>query len=556
MGGILSSVIRICGLWDRPSLIHATLHPGKTQKNYLLSLIRKNQNTLYGEKFGFSSIADEHDFRSRLPIVEYPDIEPYINKIKEGQGNILMSDPTVMFNVTSGTTAEPKYIPITLRGQKKTSRLMRQWLSLALTDHPTFLDKGILNIGGPAIEGYCSSGIPYGSASGMIINTLPGILQKSFAAPQSVSVISDYGMRYYVLARLALEQSISFIATPNALTLIKLAETAMAHQEGIIRSIYNGWMSESLNNSHDMMDIDIPDDILASLKPNRTRAAFLEGILNKTGRLLPTDYWPDLALAGCWLGGSIGYYADSLTNYFGNVALRDIGYMASEGCITLPTQDASSAGVLALQNNYYEFIPESHIDSQNPDILAISDLQPGACYKILLTNENGLYRYDINDIVKVENMYNKTPVISFLRKSGNTLNITGEKLHLNHCLSAIEKLQAVCELRVCQFRIAPDMKTRRYEFFFAMRHRMSETSSHETLLDTLDNCLCESNIEYASRRRSGRLNAPCIHIMHETWIDEANAQPGRGDVQYKWQQLAPEKLVADMRCIRFTIQKG
>ncbi len=54
---------------------------------------------------------------------------------------------------------------------------------LGINDHPTFLDKGILNIGGPAIEGYCSSGIPYGSASGMIINTLPGILQNRLQLP-------------------------------------------------------------------------------------------------------------------------------------------------------------------------------------------------------------------------------------------------------------------------------------------------------------------------------------------------------------------------------------
>ncbi len=135
------------------------------------------------------------------------------------------------------------------------------------------------------------------------------------------------------------------------------------------------------------------------------------------------------------------------------------------------------------------------------------------------------------------------------------MNITGEKLHLNHCLSAIEKLQAECELRVCQFRIAPDMKTRRYEFFLAMRHRMSETSSHETLLDTLDNCLCESNIEYASRRRSdGSMHHASISCMKPGSMRQTPAR--RGDVQYKWQQLATEKLVADMRCIRFTIQKG
>jgi len=522
----------------------------------LLQLIKKNRNTRYGKRYAFSSIANEKDFQTNVPVVEYSDIEPYIDQIKMGNRNVLTSEPVFMFNMTSGTTAHPKYIPVTRRGQKRTGRLMWHWLSCALSDHPSLLNKCFLSITGAATEGRCNTGIPYGSASGMIMTALPAVLRRSSAMPAAVSEITDYDIRYYVLARLAYEKSISFIATPNPLTLVKLAETAMEHQEEIIRSIHNGWLSGSLLDKDSWTNAGIPGVLRSALKPDRARAAFLEKILDKTGMLLPIHCWPDLTLIGCWLGGSIGFYRESLTKYYRSIAVRDIGYMASEGCIALPLKDAAPAGVLALQNNYYEFIPETQLGNAHPDILASWELKAGSCYKILLTNENGLYRYDINDIVKVEGFYHETPVISFLRKSGNFLNITGEKLHLNHCLSAINKLRSDFSLDIHQFRIVPDPTNLRYEFFLNIRSEIPEKSMHNALLTALDLSLCENNIEYDARRKSKRLNLPCIHIMDVSWKDEVSKehlQFGQRDVQYKWLHLSAERTKADSKHIKYTI---
>ncbi len=556
MGFFLSSIRRAGGALDRLAFAWITRHPGQAQKEFLLSLIKKNKNTRYGKKHFFSSIASEKDFRSSLPVVEYSDIEPYIDQIKAGSRNVLTSEPVSLFNMTSGTTARPKYIPLTPRGQKRAGRLMRQWFSHALSDHPSLLDRGFLSITGAAVEGRCNSGIPYGSASGMINNALPAVVRSSMAVPAIVAEIADYDIRYYVWARLAYGKSMSFIATPNPLTLVKLAETALSRQEEIIRSIHNGWLSDTFQNTQSCIKAGIPEAILEKIKPDRARAAFLERALERTGRLLPSDCWPDLALIGCWLGGSIGFHAESLGKYYGGVALRDVGYMASEGCITLPLQDTAPAGVLALQNNYYEFIPEAQLDNTHPDIFLACELEVGKSYKVILTNENGLYRYDINDIVRVDGFYHKTPVISFLRKSGNILNIAGEKLHLNHCLSAIDRLQSDFSLDICQFRIVPDLASLRYEFFLDIRSEISG-ESRKALLTALDAALCENNIEYDSRRRSKRLNSPCIHIMDSSWEDDVrkeHAQFGQRDVQYKWVQLSAEKDEKDSRHVKYTIK--
>ncbi len=558
MAFFISSIIRASGALDQRAFVWDARHPGQAQNEFLLRLIKKNKNTRYGEKYAFSSIGSEKDFRNTLPVVEYSDIEPYIDQIKTGTLNVLTSEPVSMFNMTSGTTARPKYIPLTPQGQKRAERLMRQWFFHALSDHPLLLDKGFLSITGAAVEGRCNSGIPYGSASGMINNSLPALVRSSMVVPAIVAEIADYDIRYYVWARLAYGKSISFIATPNPLTLVKLAETALGRQEEIIRSMHNGWLSDSFKSKQSCIDAGIPDALLSKIKPDRARAAFLERILEKTGQLLPSDCWPDLALIGCWLGGSIGFHIESLAKYYGGVALRDVGYMASEGCITLPLEDAAPASVLALQNNYYEFIPETQLDYADPDILTASELEVGKCYKVILTNDNGLYRYDINDIVRVDGFYHETPVISFLRKSGNILNIAGEKLHLNHCLSAIDSLQAGFPLDIHQFRIVSDLTNLRYEFFLDIRSEVPGESMHKALLTALDAALCENNIEYDSRRRSKRLNSPCIHVMDSSWEDEVrkdHVQFGQRDVQYKWPQLSAEKDKTDSRHIKYTIQQ-
>ena len=118
MGFFLSSIIRAGGALDRRAFAWDTRHPGQAQKEFLLRLIKKNKNTRYGEKYAFSSIGSEKDFRSTLPVVEYSDIEPYIDQIKTGSRNVLTSEPVSLFNMTSGTTARPKYIPLTPPGTK------------------------------------------------------------------------------------------------------------------------------------------------------------------------------------------------------------------------------------------------------------------------------------------------------------------------------------------------------------------------------------------------------------------------------------------------------
>ena len=207
MGFFLSSIIRAGGAMGRQAFARDVRHPGQTQKIFCSVCSRKIKTPGTGKNTFFHRYEAKRISEATLPVVEYEDIEPYIEQIKKGSRNVLTSEPVSLFNMTSGTTARPKYIPLTPQGLKRAGSLMRQWFYHALTDHPSLLDKGFLSITGAAIEGRCESGIPYGSASGMISNSLPSLVRRSMAVPAPAAEIADYDIRYYVWARLGIRDA-------------------------------------------------------------------------------------------------------------------------------------------------------------------------------------------------------------------------------------------------------------------------------------------------------------------------------------------------------------
>ncbi|MBI5555849.1 MAG: GH3 auxin-responsive promoter family protein, partial [Elusimicrobia bacterium] len=236
----LPSLAKVQGGFLKYSLDRLTPNPHRAQKKLLFDILRKNKDSEYGQAFGFSKIRKEKDFPKHIPINQYQDLEPYIDKIKSGQQKVLTNVAPVMFNLTSGTTDKPKYIPVTEATNRRTKLLMYQWLFRALLDHPSFLDKKILLITSAATEGYTTAGVPYGSVSGAIYQRLPRRIRSAYALPALVSAIKNYELRYYVMARIAMEAEVSFIATPNPTTLLKLAASGIQYQEEIVQSIYEG----------------------------------------------------------------------------------------------------------------------------------------------------------------------------------------------------------------------------------------------------------------------------------------------------------------------------
>lgn len=516
--------------WERWNRL--TARPQETQNRLLLQIIRANQSTRFGVDHHFDKIFSAQHYRKQVPIGDYEGFRPYVDRATRGETHALTREPVIMFTMTSGTTAEPKLIPVTESARAAHRALTRLWYHRAYLDHPSFLSGKLLGVVSPALEGRTPGGIPFGAASGLIFQSSPRWIKNAFAVPYEVAEIKDFNAKYYVIMRLALEYEISFFATPNPSTILRLAESADRHKDEIIKDIRDGTLTARC---------DVPMEIRRALQPrlamNAGRARRLETFAAQHDRLRPADYWPGLRLIGCWKGGTVGVRLKEFDRWFApGTPVRDLGYMASEAQMSLPISDEGSAGVLAIATNYYEFIPEVEIQSPQPRILTCEELTEGETYYAILTTPGGLYRYDINDVVRVTGLYQKTPLIEFARKGRDVTSLTGEKLHVNQLIQAMAEAERATGIRVRHYRGFADQEKSRYAFLVEFDTAPPDQKPLARLLAELDSRLRGLNIEYAQKRESRRLGAPVLWVMKPDWFERGTntgiARSAR-DAQYK-----------------------
>ncbi|MEM7773716.1 MAG: GH3 auxin-responsive promoter family protein, partial [Cyanobacteria bacterium P01_A01_bin.37] len=545
MSLIIPSLIPLAIRWQGRSLARrldaAATDPAQAQRSLLQELLTRHQSTAFGQDHGFDRIHTPADYQTAVPIREYEGLRPYVNRMMQGEANVLVRDPVQMFTLTSGTTGQPKYIPVTTLSETRNANLMRHWLYRLLHHHPRCLNRAIVGIVSPAVEGHTPSGIPYGSLSGRIYQQLPRLVRDAYAIPYPVFEIKDYDTRYWAIARFALARQVSFVGTPNPSTLLRLASVIESHHEALIRAIHDG----TLGMDQEKSGLEAPafHHLCTRLQPHPSRARELEQLLNRAGMLHPKHCWPQLQVIGCWTGGSVGIQAQRLAKTYGNATLRDLGYLASEARVTMPMGDRTPSGVLDVTLNYCEFIPEEALDEENPPILLSHELEVSKRYSILLTTPGGLYRYHINDIVEVTGFYHHAPIIAFVRKGKDMSNLTGEKLHVNQLLMAIAQVQQQFNLAIGQVQWVANLHEMNYHIYAEWEDRRGDRWIQQTFLPAVDEALGRLNSEYAQKRLSQRLQPLCLHRMRSGWADAvtltAIAKSGR-DVQYKWRVLCPD----------------
>ena len=519
----------------------AAADPRSSQAEVLLSLTRRNQATAFGREHRFETVRTPEGFARQVPVRDYEGFRPYIERILESEPGVLTADQVTMFATTSGTTAEPKLVPVTERWGEQMASLMRLWMYRALGAHPQHLDRKVLLVVGPAVEGHTSAGIPFGSLSGMSYQRIPRLVRRSYAVPYTVALVEDADIRHFLTMRLALAHSVSAVGTPNPTSLVRLAETAMGSSEEIVRAVHDGTIGvpdEVLDGCH----IGVADQLRASIVPDPARARFLEEVVAQHGALVPGACWPDLDLIGCWLGGAAGLHAQRLRTYFGEgTALRDLGLLASEGRMTIPVEDSTPAGPLAVHANYYEFIPHDAIDDVCPPVLGAHELDLGGRYYILLTGGNGLYRYDINDVAEVVGFHRATPKLAFVRKGREMASITGEKLHVNQVRTAVGQAGREIRLAVVEFRLIADERALRHDLLVEFEGTVPDQLSLVAFLKCFEHNLQAQNREYRSKRRSRRLATPRLFLMRGGWSEEicrTDFRRGRRESQHKWKAIA------------------
>jgi hypothetical protein len=270
----------------------------------------------------------------------------------------------------------------------------------------------------------------------------------------------------------------------------------------------------------------------------------------RDGRLLPADYWPDLDLIGCWKGGTVGAHVAGFGAWFdpdgtSPVAVRDWGYLSSEARGSIPLSDEGSGGVLTVGTNVYEFVDADELEAAPDDparwtFLGAHEVDSPRDYYVVLTTTGGLYRYDINDIVRVEGFYNDAPIITFQRKGRGMTSLTGEKVSENQVIEAVTSAASAAGLGLAHFRALADVEAARYVFQVEPQGELSEPQAR-SLLVAIEQRLVALNLEYEGKRRSERLLPPVLQVMRQGWHDRGKEQQGPRLFQSKTVVLEPKE---------------
>ncbi len=513
------------------------LNPEQVQAELLRGILRRQAATAFGRDHHFQQVRTIADYRKHVPVAPYEYVEPYIERVKKGEIDALIADDKVLlFALTSGTTAARKLIPITARYLADYKRGWNMWGMRAYRDHrgrKLFLRAIVQMVGDPE-EYLTEAGTPCGNLSGFTAVVQKRMIRWLYAVPAVSGKVKDARSRYYLALRCALPRSCALFLSANPSTLVMLGRTLDSEKERLIKDIHDGTLNAEL---------DIPDFVRTAvagrMKARPERARELSAIADKAGRLFPQDVWPpETILIGTWTGGSMGPYLRQLPKYYGHPPVRDLGLLASEGRMTIPFANDTPAGVLDIRSHYYEFIPESEVESPSPNVLGAHELVDGQSYFLVPTTQSGLYRYQISDLVRVRGFLGRTPMVEFLGKGHRFANLTGEKLSEHQVTQAVERATRSSNHAINSYSLAPvwDDAQPHYGLFIETPDA-ADAAGLQRFLTDLDRALGELNIEYAAKRESERLGPVRAFALPSgfwtAWDRERLTKTGGSPEQFK-----------------------
>ncbi len=514
--------------------IELTKNPKINQWNLLKNILHENKDTHFGSKHKFTSIHSYKDFQNAIPINEYEDLRSYINQQEQTGEPCLNSRQPVMYAQTSGTTGEPKNIPI-LNATIESYKHSQSLFSYTQYSFDTEVYAGnILAIISPDIEGNLSTGTPYGAISGLIYKSMPALLRRSYLLPFEIFTVSDYEIKYYLICAFALKsENITLIATPNPSTILRLKDIIDTNFENLLRDIESGNLSCVKE-----LDPEKRKRINCKFKPNQLRASQLRELKKKKGSLIISDIWPNLKLISTWTSGNCSTLLPALKVQLSSKSfIGEVGYMSSEFRGTVNLDIRNEIQVPTLNENFFEFVERDVWGSKSPDFLMLHEIELGKDYYIFVTTQNGLYRYFINDIIQVTGIYHNTPTIKFIQKGDGVINLTGEKLYEDQVNKAVLKVIENHNLRIKFYIMMAYSEELKYRLY--IQHPFKAAYSHE-----IEEEISSLNIEYMEKRKSGRLKpleVVCVEKRAAEEFKKYNLNKGQREGQFKLIRLLSDK---------------
>ncbi|WP_087877525.1 GH3 auxin-responsive promoter family protein [Clostridium autoethanogenum] len=484
----------------------------KVNEKVLFKILKSNAKSEIGIKFNFKDIKSIDDFKKQVPLTQYRYYESYIERMANGQKNILTRDNVEYFGHTSGTTGKQKLIPCTKRSRKIASKYMA--LLINKYSYDNFKEnwnygKGLM-IADIVMTTYTKGGIPICSATSGGMKGIKYILPYLYTSPLEVMTIRDRGDALYLHLLFALEEVkllyISGVFISNILDLFRILESKY---ESLVRDIRRGRIRSSLN-----IDEDTRINLNKHLSPNASRADQLESEFKKGFKGISVRIWPNMAYIATVTGANFSIYDDKVNYYTNSLPIYSPGYAATEAMIGINPYANKIRYVIIPDTVFYEFIPIKEENKKSEDTFCLDELRIGEKYEIVVTNYAGLYRYRIGDVIKVVDFYNNCPEIEFVYRKNQVLNMAAEKTNEEQLTNAIRNTMKKLNLNLVDYTTIPDnsITPGSYSFYFEFKNNIPNYKV-KLLEETLDCEIRKSNLAYDRARNNKRLGRVKVMLL-------------------------------------------
>ncbi|MEV5705073.1 GH3 auxin-responsive promoter family protein [Actinoallomurus sp. NPDC052274] len=523
----------------------ACSEPSPVIEAVLADLLSETRETRFADEHGLSTVRDLSSWRDAVPIRPYQALEPYIDRELDGEEAVLTRSPPYAFLRTSGTSGKPKLVPTTRhwRVRYRGPALYAQWglyfklLGLTRLDEENVLDLSWERTAVTStVRGYPVYGISQRPASVGSGDWTPSW----YDAPWSVDETGqgDYFDRLYTKLRLLAGRDVRLVVSVNPSKIVSLAEHLGRSADRLMRDIHDGGLN---GRAHP----------LAPASPElarRLHAAMRFG----DGTLRLTDLWPRLSLLVCWNSASARLYRSWVERLVPDVPLIPFSATGTEGVVTLPVDTHPSSGPLAINQGIYEFVPWTADDGgaipSDASTLDFAQLELGATYRLVMSQANGLYRYDVGDVYRPIGWVGRVPRLEFLGRAGFQSSFTGEKLTEADVVGAVHRSLGESWPDCPVFSCVPVWDTPPGYTIAMERTSAVAHLSAGRLADRVDRELSELNIEYAEKRRTGRLRPIRVTwLRHHAFgrVDQTRARQGTATAQLKHHWIQKDSALLD-----------
>lgn len=457
-------------------------YPNEVQEELLMNLIRASENTVVGKKYDYNSIKNYNHFSERIPISTYEDLEPMIEKIRQGEQSVLWETPIKWFAKSSGTTnAKSKFIPVSNEALEDCHyKASKDLLCLYLNNNENsemFLGKS-LRLGGSS-QIYENNNSFFGDLSAILIENMPMWAEFSSTPNNKISLMSDWEVKIpAIINQVRNENVTSFAGVPS-------------------------WMLVLLNK-----------------------------VLEETGKTNLMEVWPNLEV---YFHGGVSFdpYRDQYQKILpkNNFKYYEI-YNASEGFFAI--QDLNNSSDLLLMLDYgifYEFIPMDTYGTPNQEVIRLADVQLFKNYAIVITTNAGLWRYLIGDTVRFTSL--KPYRIRVTGRTKHHINVFGEELMVENTDVAIAKTCIATNCEVKDYTVAPIFMEGKekgaHEWMIEFKQKPESILEFQKLLD--QNIQAVNSDYEAKRYNNMTLNELKINVAKENlfynWLKENNKLGGQ-----------------------------